>query len=74
MVTFNCLNHMVLQANAPPMDRQGRGKRSIALNLKSSEGLTVVHKLCSNADVIIEPFRPGKAIYKKLDKCPIFFH
>ena len=46
--------------NAPPMDRLGRGKKSIALNLKSREGLSVVRKLCSKADVIIEPFRPGE--------------
>jgi len=42
------------------MDRLGRGKKSIALNLKSQEGLSIVHKLCCNADVLIEPFRPGK--------------
>lgn len=47
------------KANAPPLDRQGRGKRSIALNLKSPEGIAVVHRLCAKADVLIEPFRPG---------------
>jgi len=41
------------------MDRLGRGKKSIALNSKSQEGLSIVHKLCCNADVLIEPFRPG---------------
>ena len=41
------------------MDRLGRGKKSIALNLKSTEGLAIVRKLCSEADVVIEPFRPG---------------
>ena len=50
---------LTLQPNSPPLDRQGRGKRSVALNLKSPEGLAIVHKLCSTADVLIEPFRPG---------------
>ena len=43
------------------MDRLGRGKKSIALNLKSPEGLSIVRKLCLKADVLIEPFRPGKS-------------
>nr|CAG4648647.1 EOG090X05UC [Polyphemus pediculus] len=47
------------KSNSPPLDRQGRGKKSLALNLKSKEGLAVVKKLCSGADVLIEPFRPG---------------
>jgi len=37
----------------------GRGKRSVALNLKKPEGVEIVRKLCNNADVLIEPFRPG---------------
>jgi alpha-methylacyl-CoA racemase len=28
--------------------------------LKSPEGIAIVHKLCAKADVIIEPFRPGR--------------
>ncbi|XP_057364517.1 alpha-methylacyl-CoA racemase-like [Daphnia carinata] len=47
------------KANAPPLDRQARGKRSIALNLKSPDGIAILHRLCSKADVLIEPFRPG---------------
>jgi alpha-methylacyl-CoA racemase len=36
-----------------------RGKRSIALNLKSPEGVEAVLKLCETAGVLIEGFRPG---------------
>ena len=38
-----------------------RGKRSIAVNLKSVEGVDIVLKLCESADVLIEGFRPGVA-------------
>ena len=40
-------------------DVTARGKRSIALDLKKPEGVGVLRKLCSSADVLIEPFRPG---------------
>jgi len=36
-----------------------RGKRSIALDLKSADGRAVVTKLMARADVVIESFRPG---------------
>lgn len=38
-----------------------RGKRSIALNLKSPEGVETLLKLCEGADALIEGFRPGVA-------------
>eukprot|EP00128_Syssomonas_multiformis_P001157 Colp12_sorted_trinity150504_noHs@7812 len=41
------------------IDRLGRGKRSISVNLKSPEGIAVIRKLCEKADVLIEGFRPG---------------
>ena len=37
----------------------GRGKRSIALDLKSADDLDLMHRLCDQADVLIENFRPG---------------
>lgn len=40
-------------------DVTARGKRSIALDLKKPEGVSVLRKLCGSADVLIEPFRPG---------------
>lgn len=36
-----------------------RNKRSIVLDLKSELGLQAFHKLCEDADVIVENFRPG---------------
>lgn len=38
-----------------------RGKRSIALNLKSPDGVETLLKLCEGADALIEGFRPGVA-------------
>jgi alpha-methylacyl-CoA racemase len=39
----------------------GRGRRSVAVDLKSSDGIAVVHRLVDAADVFIEGFRPGVA-------------
>lgn len=36
-----------------------KGKRSIALNLRSSDGQAVARKLIRNSDVLVEAFRPG---------------
>ncbi|MFY7835403.1 MAG: CaiB/BaiF CoA transferase family protein [Novosphingobium sp.] len=36
-----------------------RGKQSICLNLKSTEGLAVARDLAASADVLVENFRPG---------------
>ncbi len=36
-----------------------RGKKSLALNLKSSSGVEIFRKLVPRADVILEGFRPG---------------
>ena len=36
-----------------------RGKRSLAVDLKTSEGQEIVRKLAHRADVVVEQFRPG---------------
>ena len=36
-----------------------RNKRSIAVSLKQPQGVKVVQDLCTQADVLIEPYRPG---------------
>ncbi|GFS13947.1 alpha-methylacyl-CoA racemase [Elysia marginata] len=41
------------------MDTLARGKCSVSVNLKKPEGVRVVQRLCQNADVLLEPFRPG---------------
>ena len=40
-------------------DVVSRGRRSIAVDLKSAEGVELVLKLVDSADVLIEGFRPG---------------
>jgi crotonobetainyl-CoA:carnitine CoA-transferase CaiB-like acyl-CoA transferase len=37
----------------------GRGKRSIALDLKDPDDLAVMRRLCDEAHVLVENFRPG---------------
>ena len=40
-------------------DVLGRNKRSLALNLKTAEAQEIFHRLCVEADAVIEGFRPG---------------
>jgi len=49
MVDGESASHMALN----------RGKRSITLNLKTSEGVGLLHRLAGSADALIESFRPG---------------
>lgn len=44
---------------SPMFDSINRGKRSIALDLKTDAGLTAFYDLVKDADVIFEQFRPG---------------
>ncbi|XP_035247872.1 alpha-methylacyl-CoA racemase [Anguilla anguilla] len=44
---------------AMAMDKQARGKQSVALNLKKPQGVAVLKRLCLQSDVLIEPFRTG---------------
>ncbi|KAI0787928.1 CoA-transferase family III [Fomes fomentarius] len=43
----------------PASDVLARGKRSIAIDPKTPSGYAVVRKLVEQADVLIDPFRPG---------------
>jgi crotonobetainyl-CoA:carnitine CoA-transferase CaiB-like acyl-CoA transferase len=38
---------------------EGRGKRTVVLDLKSESGLAAMRALCATADVLVENFRPG---------------
>jgi alpha-methylacyl-CoA racemase len=42
-------------------DPLSRGRRSIALDLKTAEGLEILLRLAGQADVLVEAFRPGVA-------------
>lgn len=44
---------------APDRNPLDRGKRSIVLDLKDPDDLSLVHRLISSADGLIEGFRPG---------------
>lgn len=44
---------------AMSLDTQVRGKKSVAINLKTPEGVAVLRKLCVQSDVILEPYRKG---------------
>jgi alpha-methylacyl-CoA racemase len=45
----------------PPTGILDRGRRTIAVDLKSADGVRVVRELASTADVFVEGFRPGVA-------------
>jgi len=47
-------------AGAQPMiDVSARGKKSVALNLKDKQGVETFLRMVENADVVIDPYRPG---------------
>ncbi|MHC1562113.1 CaiB/BaiF CoA transferase family protein [Actinomycetospora sp. C-140] len=50
-----------LSLGDPRKDVLGRGRRSVALDLKSDEGLAVLLDLVEGADVLLEGYRPGVA-------------
>jgi crotonobetainyl-CoA:carnitine CoA-transferase CaiB-like acyl-CoA transferase len=49
------------RAIGPPFLSWNQGKRSVAVDLTTSEGQAVLHQLVSEADIVIENFRPGVA-------------
>jgi crotonobetainyl-CoA:carnitine CoA-transferase CaiB-like acyl-CoA transferase len=46
-------------ADSPSFNAVNRGKRSVVLNLKSSEGRAVFTRLARSTDILIENYRPG---------------
>ena len=71
---FGCMILADLGADVLRVDRAGgpgglavptgildRGRRTIAVDLKSAQGVQVVHDVVAKADVFVEGFRPGVA-------------
>jgi alpha-methylacyl-CoA racemase len=52
----------------PERDMLNRGKRSVAVDLKSTGGRALVLRLVASADILIEGFRPG--VTERLDLGP----
>lgn len=50
------------------VDTQARGKQSVAINLKSTEGVALLRKLCVQSDVVLEPYRKGQTTSTKREK------
>jgi len=44
-----------------------RNKRSVAINLKSEEGLKAFYELVKTADILVENYRPGAAARLRID-------
>ncbi len=44
--------------HGPDVQNLHRGKRSLTLNLKAPEGLTILKRLVEHADVVVENYRP----------------
>jgi alpha-methylacyl-CoA racemase len=48
-----------LPGRSPKFDVLGRGRQTVAVDLKSAEGIGIVKRLVAKADALIEGFRPG---------------
>lgn len=44
-----------------------RGKKSVALDLKSESGQQIVHRMLEDADIVVENFRPGSGLQRIFD-------
>jgi alpha-methylacyl-CoA racemase len=64
------IDRISAQAVASEINR--RGKKSVALNLKSAEGRMAAMRLIARADILIEGFRPG--VMEKLGLGPTECH
>ncbi|KAF9236717.1 CoA-transferase family III domain-containing protein [Melanogaster broomeanus] len=58
--------------SASTKDALCEGKRSIILDTKNAEGLAIAKRLIAEADVLIDPFRPG--VLERLGLGPEVFH
>jgi crotonobetainyl-CoA:carnitine CoA-transferase CaiB-like acyl-CoA transferase len=54
-------------ADSPSFNAVNRGKRSVVLNLKSTDGREVFLRLARSTDIVIENYRPGVMAALRLD-------
>ena len=59
VVVDRVIKHMPEIPNAMPKNPLDRGKRSMRVDLKSEDGVAILKKMIQDADVLVEPFRPG---------------
>ncbi len=60
-------NGPFIDGESSPFVRFNRNKRSLALNLKATEGKEVFRRLAKQADIIVENMRPGTMADLELD-------
>lgn len=53
------IDRAVSSESSPLESVSGRGKKSVVLNLKNAQGVEALLRMVENADVLIDPFRPG---------------
>ena len=53
--------------HGPDFQNLHRNKRSLTLDLKSPEGLDIMHRLVAGADVVVENYRPDVKFRLKID-------
>ncbi|KAB2585680.1 formyl-CoA transferase, partial [Rhodococcus erythropolis] len=44
-----------------------RGKKSVTIDLKSTEGQEIIHRMLEETDVVVENFKPGSGLQKIFD-------
>ena len=47
-------------------DVGSRGKKSVVLNLKDPAGIETLLRMVENADVLVDPFRGGRLVFRQL--------
>ncbi len=53
------LNGDPMRSVVRPFNSASRGKKSLAVDMKSAEGAEIVRRLCDAADIVTNNFRPG---------------
>ena len=61
VIKLEALDGDTLRPTTKPFNAAARGKRSIAVDLKTDAGREVAHRIAANADVVTHNMRPGVA-------------